>query len=135
MWIDSIKKGFFKLIKTIINKDIQEKDAMANPSMFASRKFVLTLLIFIAGTLMCVVPPVISSFVYKSLTPLSVLSGSEWVTVMSMICGFYFGANVVQKHVLKNSSDDNGNENDDALAVRPPPEKVKLPENKDIPKS
>ena len=127
MWIVAIKKIFLNLIKTVINKDTQEKDTMA-PSFFASRKFILTLLIFIAGTLMCAVPPVISAFVYKSITPLQVLSGSEWVTVMSMICGFYFGANVVQKHVLKpndKKDEDNDQETNDLLLAAKPKEEDK----------
>ena len=67
---------------------------------FASRKYVLTLLIFFAGTILCGLPPALSMFVFAYKTPLIILSGSEWVTVITMLCGFYFGANVAQKKLL-----------------------------------
>jgi len=63
----------------------------------AGRKYGLALMIFVTATLLCAIPPCISVFVYKIQTPLILLSGSEWVTIMSMIGAFYFSANVAQK--------------------------------------
>ena len=77
----------------------------------AGRKFLLTILIFCAATLMCIVPPVVSSFVFKADSPLMVLSGAEWVSVMSLICAFYFGANVAQKHLLNKTTPQTNGEN------------------------
>ena len=80
-----------------MNKD---KNENSFSNRIASRKYILTILIFLAGTLLCGLPPLLSVFVYSCPTTLIVLSGAEWVTVITMLCGFYFGANVVQKKLL-----------------------------------
>lgn len=67
---------------------------------YESRKYKLTLWIFIASVVICLVPPTISSFVFK-MAPLTILSGAEWVSLISVLCGFYFGANVWQKKIIK----------------------------------
>jgi hypothetical protein len=66
-----------------------------------SRKYRFIILVFTAATVMCICPPVISVFFLKMANPLVILSGAEWITVMSMLGGLYFGANVIQKHLLK----------------------------------
>lgn len=65
-----------------------------------SRKYKLTLLIFAAATIMCLIPPLVSIFVFKLAVPgIVILSGTEWVSLMSILCGFYFGTNVWQKKI------------------------------------
>jgi len=66
------------------------------PKTSAGRKYALALMIFFAATLLCSITPILSVFVFKT-EPLFILTGSEWVTVVSMLGAFYFSANVVQK--------------------------------------
>lgn len=66
----------------------------------AGRKYGLAIMIFAAATLLCAVTPILSVFVFKLAAPLVLLTGSEWVTVMSMIGAFYFSANVAQKKLV-----------------------------------
>lgn len=75
----------------------EEKPADKN----SSRKYRFIIYVFLAATVMCLFPPLISVLVFKLPTPLVVLGGGEWVTVISMLGGFYFGANVIQKRLLK----------------------------------
>jgi len=78
----------------------KEKDEYSFSNRIASRKYILTILIFLVGTLLCGLPPLLSVFIYGCKTTLIILSGTEWVTVITMLCGFYFGANVVQKKLM-----------------------------------
>ena len=98
--------------------------------VWSSRKYILALLIFVAATLMCSLPPTLAVFVFHK-EAIIVLSGSEWVTVMSMIGAFYFSANVVQKHLSNRSQKEDNDDDDDrcssnrptkidTLAVAPP---------------
>jgi len=88
-----MKEKIYEYLKSVVSK---KEEAKAR-----SRKYTLTLLIFFAATLICVAPPVVSVY-FLSQAPLVILSGEAWVTVISMIAGFYFGANVVQKRLVKN---------------------------------
>lgn len=65
----------------------------------ASRKYKLAMLIFIMTSLLCAVPPCLSVFVFKA-TPLIILSGTEYVTILSTLMGIYFSANVYQKKII-----------------------------------
>jgi len=85
-----------------MSKD-KEKNQYSFSNRIASRKYILTILIFLAGTLLCGLPPLLSVFVYNCSPALIILSGTEWVTVITMLCGFYFGANVAQKKLMKTS--------------------------------
>jgi hypothetical protein len=87
-----MKSKIFKFIKKLFTVD--------NKLPEESKKYTLALLIFFAATIMCFVPPVVSALVLK-VTPLIVITGSEWVSVISMIGAFYFAANVVQKQIQK----------------------------------
>lgn len=62
-----------------------------------SRKYKIVLLLIFISAIMCFLPPIVSVMVLKAASPLIVLTGTEWVSAMTMICGFYFGANVWQK--------------------------------------
>lgn len=93
-----------------------------NGNMLSSRKYLLAILIFAVATLLCGLPPTLSIFVFKNTTPLIILTGSEWVAVVSMIGAFYFGANVTQKTLL------NGENGTTEKPTEPPkqsPEEVK----------
>ena len=76
-----------------------------------SRKYKLALLILIIASIICAVPPIVSVFFLKLATPLIILSGSEFVTIISLIAATYMAANVSQKKMTNN----------------------KLPENQEIP--
>lgn len=104
---DKIRKAFDYLIEHIKTK--------MSDSRTSSRKYKLILLIFFAATLMCLLPPMLSEFVFKTSETLVILSGTEWVTVMSMISGFYFGANVLQKQITKPNNTPNNNIEDKKL--------------------
>ena len=101
MW-NLIKSAYLRIIYFIMKKS-RSKDSIT--TRMASRKYILTILIFLAGTLLCGLPPILSVFVFHHQTALVILSGTEWVTVISMLCGFYFGANVAQKKLMEDSTD------------------------------
>jgi len=69
----------------------------------SSRKYKLTLYAFIAATIIVLFPPLISAFAFKALTPLVILTGTEYITLISMVFGTYFGANVWQAKLLGNN--------------------------------
>jgi hypothetical protein len=85
------------------------KSEQLKDTKFASRKYKLALLIFITTSLLCVLPPCISVFIFK-ITPLVILSGVEYVTILTTLMGFYFSANVYQKKIITNPSIDNKEE-------------------------
>ena len=78
---------------------LKKEEKMTNNNTPTSRKYKVILLLIFIATIMCFVPPVVSVMILKAAAPLIVLSGTEWVSVMTMICGFYFGANVWQKKI------------------------------------
>ena len=86
-----------RLINFLLN--YLKKDTLKD-SKFDSRKYKLSLLIFIMTSLMCVVPPCISLFVFKTATPLIILSGTEYVTILTTLMGIYFSANVYEKKIV-----------------------------------
>ena len=61
-----------------------------------SRKWRLTLLVVIISTLGVFIPPIVSSWIFGT-TPLIIISGTEYVSVLTLIVSAYFGANVIQK--------------------------------------
>lgn len=73
-----------------------------------SRKWYLVLLVLWISVLMTVVPPLVSVWVFKSDKPTIILTGTEFVSLLTLIVSCYFGANVVQKHVeYKNGINNN----------------------------
>jgi hypothetical protein len=67
-----------------------------------SRKWRLVLLVVILATVGAFLPPAISSLVTSS--PLVVISGTQWVSLITMIVGLYIGGNVYQKHIENKNS-------------------------------
>lgn len=94
----------------------KEKIKLAEEIKTDSRKYKLTMLILLISTLICAVPPVISALVMKVNT-LIILSGSEWVSLISIILGFYFGVNVWQKKIFKDAEIAVGNKLNDLQLV------------------
>jgi hypothetical protein len=92
-----VRNLIFQLLKAAMSKTSAEKLSKTP----AGRKYALAIMIFIAATLLCAITPTISVFVYKT-APLVLLTGSEWVTVISMLGAFYFSANVAQKKIAPN---------------------------------
>jgi len=68
-----------------------------------SRKWVLVLLVVSLATLGAFVPPLLSAWLFGAAKPLFLLSGAEWVSVITMVTAAYIGGNVWQKHVEKKS--------------------------------
>ena len=66
-----------------------------------SRKWRLTLLILVLATVGAFVPPLLSAWLFGAVKPLVILSGAEWVSVVSLVAGAYCSTNVWQKHVEK----------------------------------
>lgn len=69
-----------------------------------SRKWKLVLLILLVATVGTFIPPVVSAWIFKNPDPLYILTGANFVTLITLIVSAYFGANVLQKHVLKNTN-------------------------------
>lgn len=64
-----------------------------------SRKWFLTLLITGIATLAAFAPPLLSMWLFGADEPLVILSGVEWVSVITLVCSGYFTSNVFQKKV------------------------------------
>lgn len=70
---------------------------------YQSRKWRLVLLILLAIIIGTFAPPLISAWVFKA-EPLIILTGGHFVTLVTLIVSAYFGANVIQKKLLANTS-------------------------------
>lgn len=66
-----------------------------------SRKWILVLLVVALATIGAFVPPLLSAWAFGATKPLFLLSGAEWVSVITMVTAAYIGGNVWQKHVEK----------------------------------
>jgi len=64
-----------------------------------SKKWALVLLVVLLSSLGVFLPPIISIWIFKAITPLVVISGTEYVSLLTFIVSAYFGANVWQKHI------------------------------------
>ena len=64
-----------------------------------SRKWFLVIMVFFISTLAAFVPPLVSVWIFGASTPLVILSGVEYVSIISIAISAYFGANVFQKNV------------------------------------
>jgi len=69
---------------------------------YQSRKWQLVMLVIILATLGAFVPPLLSAWVFKAKSALFLLSGTEWVSVITLVVSAYFGANVWQKKIEQN---------------------------------
>jgi hypothetical protein len=76
-----------------------------NGTVYTSRKWKLILLIVILATLGAFLPPLVSAWLFGAEKPLVILSGTEWVSVITLVSGAYLGANVWQKYVQKKQLD------------------------------
>ncbi len=74
-----------------------------------SRKWVLVLLVVILASIGAFIPPIIS-ILLKAVKPLIILSGMEWVSVITMVTAAYIGGNVWQKKRIQNEKIDLKNE-------------------------
>lgn len=66
-----------------------------------SRKWLLVLLVVVLATVGAFVPPLLSAWMFGATKPLIILSGAEWVSIITMIVAAYITGNVWQKHVEK----------------------------------
>jgi hypothetical protein len=80
--------------------------AATNGDGTSSRKWKLVLLILLISTIGTFVPPIISAWLFDLKEPLSILNGGHFVTLVTLIVSAYFGANVWEKHVLKDQTTD-----------------------------
>jgi len=69
-----------------------------------SKKWRLVLLVVLMASLGTIVPPILSLWLFKAATPLVIISGTEYVSLLTLIVSAYFGANVWQKQVQKDPS-------------------------------
>jgi hypothetical protein len=69
-----------------------------------SRKWDLVLLVFFTAVVAVLVPPLVSVWVFGK-APLVVLSGTEFVSLITLIVSTYFGANVLQKNITHVATD------------------------------
>lgn len=70
-----------------------------------SRKWKLILLVIAITTLGTFIPPILSAWVFHDSEVLFILTGTSFVTLISLILSAYLGANVWQKKVLKEEKD------------------------------
>jgi len=66
-----------------------------------SRKWLLILLVVILATVGTFFPPLLSTWVFGFKTPLVILSGTEFVSLLSISVSAYFGANIWEKHLVR----------------------------------
>lgn len=72
-----------------------------NGPQYPSRKWKLIMLVVIVATVAAFLPPLVSAWLMGADKPLVILSGTEWVSVVTISISAYFGANVWQKHVQR----------------------------------
>lgn len=87
-----------------------------------SRKWSLVLLVFWVSVILVSIPPLVSSWIFKMASPVIILTGTEFTSLLTLIVSGYMGFNVFQKHVetkngkVQNSGESNvvnSNENED----------------------
>jgi hypothetical protein len=76
---------------------------MGKYNKFNSRKWKLVLLVLILATLGFLAPPLLSAWVFKAAEALVLITGTEWVSVVTLVVSAYFGANVFQKKIENGS--------------------------------
>jgi len=69
-----------------------------------SRKWALALLVVVLATVGAFFPPLFSAWFFNAAKPLVIVSGTEWVSVITMVTAAYIGGNVWQKHVESKAS-------------------------------
>lgn len=87
-----------------------------------SRKWNLILLIFWIATLLVLAPPLLSVWLFGAKAPLIIISGTEFVSLITLVVSAYFGANVVQHHIeFKDETKHNIDLNIEDVAEKPEP--------------
>jgi hypothetical protein len=71
----------------------------ANSPQYPSRKWKLVMLVVILATAGAFLPPLVSVWLLGAEKPLVILSGTEFVSLITLVVSAYFGVNVWQKHV------------------------------------
>jgi len=71
-----------------------------------SRKWRLVKYVLFISTFFAFIPPIVSQWVFKDKTTLFLLPAASYVALITLIISAYFGANVVQKNILKNNDNE-----------------------------
>jgi hypothetical protein len=69
-----------------------------------SRKWRLVLIVIALATIGLFLPPLVSLWVLKADNALFLISGTEWVSVITLVVSAYFGANILQKKFIQSGS-------------------------------
>lgn len=77
---------------------------LLNFQIDSSKKWRLVLLVVLLASLGTIVPPILSLWLFDAATPLVIISGTEYVSLLTLIVSAYFGANVWQKQVQKGTA-------------------------------
>ena len=72
---------------------------MAENGANTNRKWHLALIVVVIATLALLVPPLCSVWFFKAKQPLTILGGTEYVTLLCLVISSYFGSNVMQRHI------------------------------------
>lgn len=64
-----------------------------------NRKWHLVLLVVAIATVGLFAPPLLSVWLFGAKQPLVLLSGTEYVSLITLVVSAYFGANVAQRHI------------------------------------
>jgi peroxiredoxin len=83
------------------NQTMNGGNGNSNDVQYTSRKWKLILLVVLVATVAAFLPPLVSAWLLGAEKPLVILSGTEWVSIVTISVGAYFGANVWQKHVQR----------------------------------
>ena len=60
---------------------------------YKSRKWILTISVIFLAVIGAFIPPIISMFLVK---PITILTGTEFVSIISLVVGAYMGSNAYQ---------------------------------------
>lgn len=90
---------------------------MKKEKIQSSRKWRLVLLIVFLTTLGTFAPTMISSWLLHEATPLVILNGGHFVTLITLVVSAYFGANVYQKKIENGQNGDDDEDNTDENVI------------------
>lgn len=77
----------------------EKRQEKKESGIITNRKWHLVLFVVIIATIGLFAPPLLSVWLFKAITPLVLISGTEYVSLITLVVSAYFGANVWQRHV------------------------------------
>lgn len=75
------------------------KKQAKNGAVATNRKWHLVLLVIAIATIGLFAPPLLSVWLFGAKQPLVLITGAEYVSLITLVVSAYFGANVMHRHV------------------------------------